>query len=121
MRTGVAKWAMAGLLSLAVMGVGMSASWADSLTVEGLPKDAAAYKGKVDEIIAKVDQAIGKIKGDASKFAVVSDLMMTRDNVMRELYKVQNKPEGSKWGAEMRQSVDQMLQLLATQYEKATS
>jgi hypothetical protein len=52
---------------------------------------------------------------------VVADLMMTRDNVAREIYKVQNKPDGSKWGAEMRESVDDMLKLLAVQYEKATS
>lgn len=120
MRNAVAKWAMAGALTMSVLGMGVSASWADSLNVEGLPKDVAAYKGKVDEIIAKVDQLIGKLKGDQSKFATVSDLMMTRDNVMRELYKVQNKPEGSKWGAEMRDSVDDMLKLLATQYEKAS-
>ncbi len=120
MRNGVTKWALVGLFMAAFLGMGVTASWADSLNVEGLPKDAAAYKSKVDEIIAKVDQLIGKIKGDASKFAVVSDLMMTRDNVMRELYKVQNKPDGSKWGAEMRDSVDDMLKLLATQYEKAS-
>lgn len=101
--------------------MGTSATWADSITVDGLPKDPAAYKAKVDEIIGKVDQLIGKIKGDAKKFALVSDLMMTRDNVMREVYKVQNKPDGSKWGAEMRDSVDDMLKLLAVQYEKAGS
>ncbi len=96
-------------------------TWADSITVDGLPKDPAAYKTKVDEIVGKVDQLIGKIKGDPKKFALVSDLMMTRDNVMREIFKVQNKPDGSKWGAEMRESVDDMLKLLAVQYEKAGS
>jgi hypothetical protein len=101
--------------------MGATISWADSLNVEGLPKDPAAYKTKVDEILAKVDQVIGKMKGDQKNFAVVADLMMTRDNVMREISKVQSKPEGSKWGPEMRESVDDMLKLLAVQYEKATS
>ncbi|CAI4033204.1 hypothetical protein DNFV4_03638 [Nitrospira tepida] len=105
----------------ATVWMGATVSWADSINVEGLPKEPAAYKAKVDEILAKVDQVIGKLKGDQKNFAVVADLMMTRDNVAREIYKVQNKPEGSKWGAEMRESVDDMLKLLAVQYEKATS
>ncbi len=121
MRNGVAKWAVVAVFMAAVVGMGPVVSWADSLNVEGLPKDPAAYKAKVDEIIGKVDQVIGKLKGDQSKFAIVSDLMQTRDNVVREIFKVQNKPDGSKWGAEMRESVDDMLKLLATQYEKATS
>ena len=122
MRKGVGRWVMAGVLAAAAFAwMGPSLSWADELNVEGLPKEPAAYKAKVDEIIAKVDQLIGKLKGDQSKFALVSDLMMTRDNVVREVYKVQNKPDGSKWGKEMRDSVDEMLKLLATQYEKASS
>ena len=122
MRKGVGRWMLVGLLlALGVAWMGTSVSWADELEVEGLPEEPAAYKAKVDGIIAKVDQVINKLKGDKEKFALVSDLMMTRDNVVREIYKVQNKPDGSKWGAEMRESVDLMLQLLAVQYEKATS
>jgi hypothetical protein len=101
--------------------MGAAVSWADSLNIDGLPKDPAAYKSKVDEILAKVDQVIGKMKGDQKNFAIVADLIMTRDNVAREISKVQSKPEGSKWGPEMRESVDDMLKLLAVQYEKATS
>lgn len=111
----------AAMFAVGLMWMGTPVTWADSLTVDGLPKDPAAYKAKVDEIVGKVDQLIGKIKGDPTKFALASDLMMTRDNVMREIYKVQNKPDGSKWGAEMRESVDDMLKLLAVQYEKAGS
>ena len=122
MRMGVGRWMLAGLLlALGVAWTGTSVSWADEIEVEGLPEEPAAYKAKVDGIIAKVDKVIDKLKGDKEKFALVSDLMMTRDNVMREIYKVQNKPDGSKWGAEMRESVDLMLQLLAVQFEKATS
>ncbi|GKS59437.1 hypothetical protein YTPLAS18_29640 [Nitrospira sp.] len=122
MRKGVGRWMLVGLLlALGVAWTGASVSWADELEVEGLPEEPAAYKAKVEGILAKVDQVINKLKGDKEKFAVVADLMMTRDNVMREIYKVQNKPDGSKWGPEMRESVDAMLQLLALQYEKATS
>lgn len=122
MRKGVGRWMLVGLLlALGVTWTGGSVGWADELEVEGLPEEPAAYKAKVEGIIAKVDQVINKLKGDKEKFPLVADLMMTRDNVMREIYKVQNKPDGSKWGSEMRESVDAMLHLLALQYEKATS
>lgn len=94
---------------------------AESLNVEGLPKDPKAYRAQVDQILKKVDGLIEKMKGNEKALPVVLDLQQTRDNVLREIYKVENKPDGSKWGVqEMRESVDAMLKLLKAQYEKAT-
>ena len=95
---------------------------AESLNVEGLPKDPKAYRAQVDQILKKVDGLIEKLKGNQKiPTAVVLDLIQTRDNVTREIFKVENNPDGSKWGAQdMRESVDAMLKLLKAQYEKAT-
>ncbi|MGH7205887.1 MAG: hypothetical protein ACREI2_06725 [Nitrospiraceae bacterium] len=95
---------------------------AESLNVEGLPKDPKAYRAQVDQILKKVDGLIEKLKGSQKvPTAVVLDLIQTRDNVTREIFKVENKPDGSKWSAQdMRESVDAMLRLLKAQYEKAT-
>jgi len=93
---------------------------AEELIVEGLPKDPKAYRAQVDQILKKVDGLIEKMKGNEKALPVVLDLQQTRDNVLREIYKVENKPDGSKWGAqEMRESVDAMLKLLKDQYDKA--
>lgn len=102
-----------------VLGIALAA---EELKVEGLPKDPKAFRAQVDQILKKVDGLIEKMKGNQKvPTAVVLDLIQTRDNVTREIYKVENKPDGSKWGAQdMRESVDAMLKLLKAQYEKAT-
>lgn len=111
-------WLDGSVVQPGVPGIALAA---ESLNVEGLPKDPKAYRAQVDQILKKVDGLIEKMKWNEKALPVVLDLQQTRDNVLREIYKVENKPDGSKWGAqEMRESVDAMLKLLKAQYEKAT-
>ncbi|WP_447972224.1 hypothetical protein [Nitrospira sp. Kam-Ns4a] len=92
---------------------------ADTLTIEGLPKDPKAYRAQVDQILKKADALIEKLKEKPNPPPIVLDLIQTRDNILREIFKVENKPEGSKWfDQEMRDSVDAMLRLLKQQYDK---
>ena len=127
-RTLIVVWATLGFFqvwlggSVGQPGEAEIALAAESLNVEGLPKDPKAYRAQVDQILKKVDGLIEKLKGNQKiPTAVVLDLIQTRDNVPRELFKVENKPDGSKWSAQdMRESVDAMLRLLKAQYEKAT-
>ncbi len=93
---------------------------ADTLTIEGLPKDPKAYRAQVDQLLKKADALIEMLKGKPNPPPIVLDLIQTRDNILREIFKVENKPEGAKWfDQEMRDSVDAMLRLLKQQYDKA--
>jgi hypothetical protein len=101
-------------------GVPGSAFAAESLNVEGLPKDPKGYRAQVDQILKKADSLIEKLKGNKAAQAVCLDLIQTRDNVLREILKTESTPDGSKWTLdEGRASVDAMLKLLKDQYEKA--
>ena len=94
---------------------------AEALNVEGLPKEPKAFRLQVEQILGKVDSLVTKLKGNAQALPAVLDLMQTRDNVMREILKVEATPDGSKWTlAEGRASVEAMLKLLQVQYEKAS-
>ncbi|MBI4402193.1 MAG: hypothetical protein HY581_11245 [Nitrospirae bacterium] len=93
---------------------------AESLNVEGLPADPKAFRAQVDQILKKTDGLIGKLKDNKNAEAALLDLIQTRDNVLREIFKVENRPDGSKWTAkEARESVEAMLKLLKAHYEKA--
>lgn len=95
---------------------------AEELKVEGLPSDAKGFRAQIEQIISKVDRLIEKLKGNPTASIIVLDLIQTRDNVLRELPKVENQPAGSKWTEkEARESVNWMLRLLKAQYEKAAS
>src|SRR5581483_11872673 len=102
------------LVAAAVIGwLSVGAAFADELKVENLPADPKAFRVQVDQIIDKL-----KDKGFSP---ALLDLIQTRDNIMREVYKVENAPDGSKWTSkEARASVDAMLRLLKEQYEKAS-
>ncbi len=109
------------LVAAAVIGwLSLGSAYADELKVENLPADPKAYRTQVDQIIRKVDSLIDQLK--AKGFSpILLDLMQTRDNIMREIYKVENAPDGAKWMSnEARASVDAMLRLLKEQYEKAS-
>lgn len=94
---------------------------AAELNVEGLPSDPKAFRTQVDQILSKVDNLIEKLKGNKDALPVLLDLQQTRDNVVREIYKVENAPDGAKWTQkDMRESVEAMLKLLKAQYEKAS-
>ncbi|MDE3244397.1 MAG: hypothetical protein KGO52_16985 [Nitrospirota bacterium] len=110
---GVAGW-------LGPSGVPGIAIAAESLNIEGLSKDPKAYRAQVEQILKKVDGLIEKLKGHQSAHALVLDLEQTRDNILREIPKMEVAPGDAKWGAqEMRDSVQAMLKLLKDQYEKA--
>ena len=93
---------------------------ADALKIDELPKDSRQFRTQVEQILAKVDSLIGKLKGSPATEAVVLDLIQTRDNVAREVAKIESGPGDAKWASqEMRESVQAMLKLLQDQYEKA--
>jgi len=95
---------------------------AESLNIDGLPKDAKAYRVQVDQILTKVDGVIIKLKDNANAQAVVLDLEQTRDNILREIPKMDMAPGDAKWGSqEMRDSVHAMLKLMKEQYDKASA
>jgi len=92
---------------------------AETLNVENLPKDAKEFRRSVDQIIKRVDGLLSKLQNKPEARAVWMDLVQTRDNVLREIEKLDSK-EGAKWtAAEARASVEHMLKLLKAQYEKA--
>lgn len=112
----VGSWGPVGL-----PGTGAVAMAAESISVDGLPKEPKAFRNQVDQILKKVDGLIAKLKGKAEAKAIVLDLIQTRDNVLREIPKVESTPDGSKWSQEEgRASVEAMLKLLKDQYEKGT-
>ena len=73
----LAVW-LCGVPQMDVPGVSLAA---DSLNVEGLPKDPKAFRAQVDQILSKATNLIDKLKGKEKALPVVLDLMQTRDNV----------------------------------------
>lgn len=112
-------------LAVGLTMVGALSGWgvalaADSLNVDGLPKDSRAFLVQVDQIISKVDSLLAKLKSNPKATPMVLDLMQTRDNIKREILKMQVTPDGAKWTlADGRASVEAMLKLLKDQYDKA--
>lgn len=104
---------------------GQSPRWgvvlaADSLKLDGLSKDPRQFRMQVDQILAKVDGVIEKLKKAPKAQALVLDLMQTRDNILRKIPKIDAAPGDAKWSSqEMRDSVQAMLMPLKDQYEKA--
>jgi hypothetical protein len=94
---------------------------ADTLNIDGLPKDPKAYRAQVEQILKKVDALTEKLKGNQNARPIVLDLLQTRDDILREIPKVESTPDGSKWSLqEGRDSVDAKLKLLKDQYDKAS-
>jgi hypothetical protein len=93
---------------------------ADSLKVEGLPDETRQFRAAVESIIKKVDTLIEQLRGKPENQAIVLDLLQTRDDIMREIPKLDGAPGDAKWNPkEMRESVQGKLMLLKNQYEKA--
>jgi len=93
---------------------------ADGLKLEGLSNDPKQFRAQVDQALAKVAGLIEKLKSNPNARPIVLDLMQTRDNVLRELPKIEAAPGDAKWTSqEMRDSVKAMLMLLKDQYDKA--
>lgn len=126
MRTMRVRLYALGLVTLATLG--WSLLWsleppqlaaAESFNVDNLPKDAKEFRRSVDQIIKRVDGLLNKLKDKPDALTALMDLMQTRDNILREIEKLDSK-DGSKWTAgEARESVELMLKLLKAQYEKA--
>lgn len=93
---------------------------ADELKVDGLPNDPKQFRAQVDQILTKVDSLIKKLKANPNVQAMVLDLMQTRDDILREISKIESAPGDAKWTSrEMRDSVQAKLKLLKEQYDKA--
>jgi hypothetical protein len=95
---------------------------ADELNVQNLPKEPRSYRESVEKLITKVDALLEKQKGNKQAESAVQDLLQTRDNIVRELPKVEKAPDGAKWFPEEgRNSVDKMLLDLKLRYDKLAS
>lgn len=93
---------------------------ADALKIDGLSHDPKQFRTQVDQLISKADSLIAKLKANPNNQAVVLDLMQTRDDILREIPKIDSAPGDAKWTAnEMRSSVESKLKLLKDQYDKA--
>jgi hypothetical protein len=114
-------WTLVGTVNLS----GWRVQWiatvaAESLKVDGLPDEPRQFRASVDSIIKKVDALIEQLRGKPTSQAILLDLLQTRDDIIRELPKLDGAPGDAKWNQkEMRESVQGKLMLLRNQYEKA--
>ncbi len=93
---------------------------ADMLKIDGLSNDPRQFRTQVDQLISKTDSLIAKLRANPNNQAIVLDLLQTRDDILRELPKVDSTPGDAKWTArEMMESVQSKLKLLKDQYDKA--
>jgi hypothetical protein len=93
---------------------------ADTLKLDGLPDDPRQFRAAVDQVIKKVDTLIEQLRAKPGGQAIVLDLLQTRDDILRELPKIDGAPGDAKWTQkEMRESVQDKLRLLKGQYDKA--
>lgn len=97
------------------------ATAADSLAVDGLPSDTRQFRAQVEKILSKVDALIEQLRDRPNSQAIILDLLQTRDDILREVPKMDSAPGDAKWSQkEMRESVQDKLRLLKVQYDKAT-
>jgi hypothetical protein len=93
---------------------------ADALKIEGLSNDPKQFRAQVDQILTKVESLIKKLKANPKAQALVLDLMQTRDDILREIPKIESAAGDAKWSSkEMYDSVQAKLKLLKEQYDKA--
>jgi hypothetical protein len=93
---------------------------ADVMKIDGLSSDPKQFRAQVEQLVNKTDTLIAKLKANPTHQAVVLDLMQTRDDILRELPKIDSAPGDAKWTAkEMHESVQSKLKLLKDQYDKA--
>lgn len=95
---------------------------AEGLKIDGLPNDPRQFRTHVDQLLGKVDTLIRKLKADPKAQGMVLDLIQTRDDILREITKIESAPGDAKWTPkEMRESVEGKLKLLKDQYDKAVA
>lgn len=93
---------------------------ADALKIEGLSNEPKQFRAQVDQILTKVDSLVKKLKANPKVQALVLDLMQTRDDILREIPKIESAAGDAKWTSkEMYDSVQAKLKLLKDQYDKA--
>jgi hypothetical protein len=121
-KSGVKNWTVL-LATLGCLTLAPGGACADELNVENLPKDPKEYRQAIEKIIVKVNALVEKQKNNKQAESSVLDVLQVRDNIFRELPKVEKTvPDGAKWwDAEGRSSVDKMLQLLKLRYDKLAS
>ena len=93
---------------------------ADVLKIDSLSNDPKQFRTQVDQLISKTDTLIAKLRANPNNQAIVLDLLQTRDDILREIPKIDSAPGDAKWTArEMMESVQSKLKLLKDQYDKA--
>jgi hypothetical protein len=108
-------------VSILVCGIGAIALAAEAMKIDGLSKDPKQFRVQVEQLLNKTDTLIAKLRGNPAYQAAVLDLLQTRDDILRELPKVESAPGDAKWTAEeMMESVQSKLKLLKEQYDKAS-
>ncbi len=96
------------------------ATAAESLAVDSLPNDVRQFRAQVEKIITKVDALIEQLRDRPNSRVIILDLLQTRDDILREVPKMDSAPGDAKWNQkEMRESVQDKLRLLKGQYDKA--
>jgi hypothetical protein len=123
MHKGTARIVVLGLMVAGLLALHIDhrlAFAADSLQIDSLSSNAKQFRNQVEQLVDKTDTLIAKLKPNPESQAVVLDLMQTRDDIMRELPKVDTAPGDAKWTAqEMIESVQSKLKLLKEQYDQA--
>jgi hypothetical protein len=94
---------------------------ADAMKIDGLSNDPKQFRAQVEQLINKTDALIAKLKTNPAFQTAVLDLLQTRDDILRELPKIDSVPGEAKWTPkEMRESVESKLKLLKDQYDRAS-
>lgn len=109
------------LLAMGVCGLGAIAFAAEALKIDGLSHDPKQFRVQVEQLVNKTDGLIAKLRGNPEFQALVLDLLQTRDDILRELPKIDSAPGEAKWtGKEMMESVRSKLNLLKQLYDKGS-
>lgn len=102
-------------------GMNENALAADVLKIDSLSNDPKQFRAQVQQLLGRTDILIAKLKDNPALQPVVLDLLQTRDDILRELPKIDAAPGDAKWTAEeMEESVRAKLKLLKEQYDKAS-
>lgn len=106
-------------VSILVCGLGAIAFAVEALKIDGLSHDPRQFRVQVEQLVTKTDGLIAKLRGNPEFQALVLDLLQTRDDILRELPKIDSAPGEAKWtGKEMMESVQSKLNLLKQLYDK---
>lgn len=91
------------------------------IDLDGLSDNPKQFRAQVEQLVASADAMMTKLQNKTEHEALVLDLQQTRDDILRELPKVESKPGEAQWTTEeMVESVKSKLRLLKDQYEKAS-